>query len=55
MGSWNRDSRGLTMAETLIFEGKARIDDLCVLNKLGYEFIVEDGQITQIIHPSCRE
>jgi len=30
----------------LIFKGKATLDDLCVLNGLGYEFVIEDGKIT---------
>lgn len=34
----------------LIYEGKATLEDLYQLNKLGYEFIVEDGGVTYVLH-----
>lgn len=34
------------METDLIFEGKATLDDLYLLNGLGYEFVVEGGKIT---------
>lgn len=33
----------------LIFEGKATLEDLVVLNGLGYEFTIEDGMVTDIV------
>jgi hypothetical protein len=32
----------------LIFEGKATLEDLYRLHKLGYEFIVADGSVTHV-------
>ena len=32
----------------LIFEGKATLEDLYQLNKVGYEFVVGDGGITNV-------
>lgn len=33
----------------LIYEGKATLDDLQELHdKKGYEFVIEDGKVTQI-------
>lgn len=32
----------------LILDGKAKVDDLVRLNGLGYEFIVNNGKVTQI-------
>lgn len=37
------------METKLIFEGKATLEDLYMLHGLGFEFIVANGQITQII------
>lgn len=34
----------------LIFNGEATLEDLCALNELGYEFIIEDGEITNVLH-----
>ena len=33
----------------LIYGGQATLEDLYVLNFLGFEFVVEDGKVTQII------
>lgn len=33
----------------LIFGGEATLEDLCALYELGYEFVVEDGQISEVI------
>ena len=33
----------------LIYSGNATLEDMYALNKLGFEFVVEDGQITQIL------
>ena len=32
----------------LIFEGKATLEDLLILNSLGYEFTIKQGKITRI-------
>lgn len=37
------------MDNRLIFEGKATLEDLYTLHKCGYEFVISDGKITQII------
>lgn len=35
----------------LICKGKATLEDLCELyHKKGYEFVIEDGEITRIIY-----
>lgn len=34
----------------LIFEGKATLEDLYRLHKLGYAFTVENGVITHVLH-----
>jgi len=31
-----------------IFEGKATIEDILILNGLGFEFVIEGGKITGI-------
>lgn len=37
------------MDVSLIYEGKATLEDLYVLHGLGYEFVVEGGEITDVI------
>ena len=32
----------------LVFQGKATLEDLMVLNELGFEFLIEDGVITGV-------
>lgn len=32
----------------LIYEGKATLEDLYQLHELGYEFVVENGEITNV-------
>lgn len=32
----------------LIYEGKATLEDLYMLHDVGYEFVIEDGMITQV-------
>lgn len=34
---------------TLIYEGRATLEDLYVLNGLGYEFVVEDGEVKKVV------
>ena len=34
------------MDAKLIYEGKATLEDLYRLHELGYEFVVENGEIT---------
>lgn len=33
----------------LIYGGEATIEELLVLNELGFEFVVEDGGITDVL------
>lgn len=33
----------------LIYGGEATLEDLYVLNNLGFEFVVEDGVITNVM------
>lgn len=32
----------------LIYGGQATLEDLYALNELGYEFTIEDGEVTKI-------
>ena len=32
----------------MIFEGKATLEDLMILNAFGFEFVIEDGVITGV-------
>lgn len=32
-----------------IYNGNATLEDLYRLNELGYEFIIEDGKVTQVL------
>ena len=34
----------------LIYGGAATLDDLLVLNSLGFEFVIEDGGVTDVLH-----
>ena len=34
----------------LIYNGHVTIEDLIVLNDLGFEFVVEGGVITNVLH-----
>ena len=34
----------------LIYGGAAEVADILMLHNLGYEFVIEDGQITEVIH-----
>lgn len=38
------------METNLIYGGQATIEDLCQLNELGFEFVIEDGVITDVLH-----
>jgi hypothetical protein len=33
----------------LIYGGEATLEDLYVLHELGFEFVIEDGSVTEII------
>ena len=34
----------------LIYGGQATLEDLVALNELGFEFVVEGGEITHVLH-----
>lgn len=34
----------------LIYGGNATLEDLYILNGLGFEFVVEDGKVTEVIY-----
>lgn len=34
----------------LIYDGRATLEDLYTLHELGYEFVVENGVITNVLH-----
>lgn len=36
---------------SLIYGGEATVEDLCRLNELGFEFVIEGGEITDVLHP----
>lgn len=38
------------MDTTLIYEGKATIADLLILHVLGYEFVIGNGVVTDVIY-----
>lgn len=38
------------MELSLIFDGSATVEDLLVLHGLGYEFTINNGQITCVEH-----
>ena len=38
------------MDKKLIYGGEATLEDLFILNKLGFEFVVEGGAITNVLH-----
>ena len=35
---------------SLIYGGEVEVADILMLHSLGYEFVIEDGQITEVIH-----
>lgn len=37
------------MEPKLIYGGQATLEDLYRLNLLGFEFVVEDGEITEVL------
>ena len=39
------------MEPELIYCDNATLEDLYILNGLGFEFVVEDGVISNVIHP----
>ena len=34
----------------LIYGGQATLEDMYKLNELGFEFVVEDGEVTNVLH-----
>ena len=38
------------METNLIYGGQATLEDLLVLHNLGFEFVIEDGVIKDVIH-----
>lgn len=38
------------MDEKLIYGGEATLEDLYRLNQIGFEFVVEDGAVTNVLH-----
>ena len=34
----------------LIYDGQATLEDLVALNELGFEFVIEGGAITDVLH-----
>lgn len=38
------------MEPNLIYGGQATLEDLYILNQLGFEFVVEDGVISDVLH-----
>lgn len=38
------------MNEKLIYGGESTLEDLYRLNQLGFEFVIEDGVITNVSH-----
>lgn len=42
--------RGINMDMNLIYGGQATLEDLYRLHELGFEFVVEGGVITDVLH-----
>lgn len=38
------------MEEKLIYGGQATLEDMYRLNKLGFEFVIEDGEVTNVLY-----
>ena len=38
------------METNLIYGGKATLEDLMALHNLGFEFVIEDGVIKDVLH-----
>lgn len=38
------------MELNLIYGGNATLEDLYALNELGFEFVIEDGVVTNVLH-----
>lgn len=38
------------MDVNLIYGGEATVEDLCKLHELGFEFVIEDGVISDVLH-----
>ena len=34
----------------MIYEGKATLEDLLILHAFGYEFVIEDGGVVNVLH-----
>ena len=41
---------GEVMELQLIYGGQATLEDMYKLNKLGFEFVVEGGEVTNVIY-----
>lgn len=41
------------MDAEMILSGQATLEDLCMLNDRGYEFVIEDGRITAFKEGWC--
>lgn len=39
----------------LIYSGKATLEDLYELNRLGYTFVIKAGRVTEIIEPQDKQ
>lgn len=35
--------------KTMIYGGPIRLQDMYTLNRLGFEFVIEDGKVTKVI------
>lgn len=38
------------MEINLIYGGQTTLEDLCALHELGFEFVIEDGEVTNVLH-----
>lgn len=38
------------MDTSLIYNGESTVEDIMILAGLGYEFVIEDGNITDVLH-----
>lgn len=45
-----KNRRNKTMDIGIILRGEATLEDMVELNKLGYEFVIEDGKVSKVIY-----
>ncbi len=51
---WMQEQQNLKVGDVmelqLIYGGQATLEDMYRLNKLGFEFVVEDGEVSNVLY-----